>query len=159
VVLPLVDVSRMSSAEERDDIVEILERVLPGAERAGVEIHLETDLGPADFAAFLDQLPHPSLRVNYDTGNSASLGYGVAEEFAAYGPRVGSVHIKDRLRGGGTVPLGTGNADFGATFRCLREIGYRGDFTLQVARPESGREVEAARQHLAFARRYVEELQ
>jgi len=159
VVLPLVDASRMNSAQEWDGIVEMLNRVRPAAERAGVEIHLETDLGPRDFAALLERIPHPFLRVNYDTGNSASLGYRVADEFAAYGPRIGSVHIKDRVLGGGTVPLGTGNADFRATFCGLRKIGYRGNFTLQVARPEGGREVEAAREHLAFARGYIKELQ
>jgi L-ribulose-5-phosphate 3-epimerase len=159
VVLPLVDASRMSSTEEQDSMIEILGRLVPAAERAGVEIHLETDLGPCDFAAFLDRIPHPFLRVNYDSGNSASLGYRVDDELAAYGTRVGSVHIKDRVLGGGTVPLGTGNADFPATFRCLREVGYSGNFTLQVARAESGCEVEAAREHLVFARRYIKELQ
>ena len=66
------------------------------------------------------------LKVNYDSGNSSSLGYHPRDEFAAYGCRVGSVHIKDRVRGGGTVPLGTGNADFPALFAALKKIAYRG---------------------------------
>ena len=37
------------------------------------------------------------IKVNYDSGNSASLGYDPTDEFAAYGERVGSVHIKDRV--------------------------------------------------------------
>ena len=45
----------------------------------------------------LNALPHPVIKVNYDSGNSASLGYSVTEEFAAYGNRIGSIHIKDRL--------------------------------------------------------------
>jgi hexulose-6-phosphate isomerase len=90
--------------------------------------------------------------VNYDSGNSASLGYSPANEFAAYGDRIGSVHIKDRVLNGGTVPLGTGNTDFAALFSCLEKIEYRGDFTLQVARGTPGDEVAWAKQNLAFIR-------
>jgi sugar phosphate isomerase/epimerase len=43
------------------------------------------------------------------------------EEFAAYGERVGSFHIKDRVRGGKTVPLGQGDTDF-ASLRAARSI-------------------------------------
>ena len=63
------------------------------------------------------------------------------EEFGAYGERVGSVHIKDRVRGGGTVPLGEGDADFDAVFDALRTLGYRGDFVMQIARGVPGGEL------------------
>jgi hexulose-6-phosphate isomerase len=127
---------------------------MPFAEETGIEIHLETSLGPAEFAKLLNCVPHPKLRVNYDSGNSASLGYSPTNEFAAYGDRIGSVHIKDRVLNGGTVPLGTGSADFPALFSCLERIEYRGDFTLQVARGTPGDEVAWAKRNLAFVRRY-----
>ena len=95
------------------------------------------------------------LKVNYDSGNSASLGYSPAEEFAAYGERVGSVHVKDRILGGSTVPLGTGNADFEVLSRCLNEIGYAGDFILQVARGTTGQEVDWALQNRDFVRQRI----
>jgi hexulose-6-phosphate isomerase len=88
--------------------------------------------------------------VNYDSGNSASLGYEVTRELAAYGTRIGSVHIKDRIHGGGTVPLGTGDADLPALFSGLAGLRYEGDYVLQVARGSDGNEVEWARQNRAF---------
>jgi L-ribulose-5-phosphate 3-epimerase len=88
--------------------------------------------------------------VNYDSGNSASLGYDVAGELAAYGTRIGSIHIKDRIRGGGTVPLGAGDADLPALFSLLAGLQYQGDYVLQVARGADGSEVEWARQNRAF---------
>jgi hexulose-6-phosphate isomerase len=127
---------------------------MPFAEETGIEIHLETSLGPAEFAKLLDSIPHPKLKVNYDSGNSASLGYSPADEFGAYGDRIGSVHIKDRVLNGGTVLLGTGSADFPRVFSCLEKVGYQGDFTLQVARGTPGDEVALARQNLAFVRGY-----
>lgn len=140
VVLPFVDASRIQDEAERDQVVANLRQVLPEAERHGVELHLETDLAPEAFRELLDQLDHPLIKVNYDAGNSASLGYRPAEEFAAYGARVGSVHIKDRRLGATTVPLGQGDTDFPSLREQLIQYDYRGDFVLQVARGEVGDE-------------------
>jgi len=141
VVIPFVDNSRIENDQERSEAISILRSLLPAAEENKVELHLETSLAPQAFAALLEQCEHPLLRVNYDSGNSSSLGYRVSEEFAAYGRRIGSVHVKDRRLGGGTVPLGTGDADLPALFRGLADLGYNGDFVLQIARAEPGVEV------------------
>ncbi|MGA3055452.1 MAG: sugar phosphate isomerase/epimerase family protein [Candidatus Korobacteraceae bacterium] len=154
VVIPFVDASAIRSTEDVVAVQDALKAAMQFADETRVEIHLETSLGPAEFAKLLDCIPHPRLRVNYDSGNSASLGYSPANEFAAYGDRIGSVHIKDRALNGGTVPLGAGNADFPALFSCLEKIEYRGDFTLQVARGTPGDEVALAKQNLAFVRSY-----
>jgi L-ribulose-5-phosphate 3-epimerase len=154
IVLPFVDASKIETLEDHQIVVRVLEAALPAAGETGVELHLETSLAPADFARLLDQLPSPMVRANYDSGNSSSLGYVPAEEFAAYGNRVGSVHIKDRVRGGGTVPLGTGDADLPSVFEELKKIGYQGDITLQVARSEPGQEVSWARSNREFVARY-----
>jgi hexulose-6-phosphate isomerase len=139
-VLPFVDNSRIGSDAEEAQVVQALRRVLGHAEKAGIELHLETSLDPKRFAALLAKLPHSHLKANYDSGNSSSLGYDVREEIAAYGDRIGSVHIKDRVRGGGTVPLGTGNAEIPVLLSLLVRTGYKGDFVMQVARGEAGKE-------------------
>jgi hexulose-6-phosphate isomerase len=154
VVIPFVDASAIRSNEDIVVVQDALKAAMPFAEETGIEIHLETSLGPAKFAKLLDCITHAKLKVNYDSGNSASLGYSPANEFAAYGDRIGSVHIKDRVLNGGTVPLGTGNTDFTALFSCLEKIDYRGDFTLQVARGTPRDEVAWAKQNLAFVRGY-----
>jgi L-ribulose-5-phosphate 3-epimerase len=147
VVLPFVDNSRIENDTDEAQVVEILTRALKAAETSGIELHLETSLGPKEFASLLASLPHPLLKVNYDSGNSASLGYDSAEEIAAYGERIGSVHIKDRVRGGGTVPLGSGNANIPVLFSHLFRIGYRGDFVMQIARAEPGMELDWIRKN------------
>lgn len=156
VVLPFVDASRIHTAAQQDCIVQMLEEVLPHAAEAGVELHLETAYGPEDFSAMLARLPHPMLKANYDSGNSSSLGYDVKLELAAYGPRIGSVHIKDRIRGGGTVPPGQGDADVPALLAGLSRLQYRGDFVLQVARGTPGDEVEWARHNRTWLLRELE---
>jgi L-ribulose-5-phosphate 3-epimerase len=141
VVVPFVDDSRIDTADELDAAVESLHRALPVAERTGVELHVESSLEPECLAELLERLPHPLLKVNYDSGNSSSLGYLPRAEFSAYGPRIGSVHVKDRLLRGSTVPLGSGDADLPSLFDCLAKVDYAGDIVLQVARGVPGDEV------------------
>ena len=150
IVIPFVDASRIDTAEELDDVIAVLRRTLPIAEETGIEIHLESSLEPERFAGLLERLSHPLLKVNYDSGNSSSLGYHPRVEFAAYGSLIGSVHVKDRVLQGSTVPLGSGDADLDSLFDCLREVGYAGDIILQVARDASGDEVAWARFNRGF---------
>ena len=156
VVLPFVDQSRLTTEDEKQVALRVLREALPHAKEHGVELHLEADFGPAEFAEFLGRLDDPFLKVNWDSGNSSGLGYVASEEFAAYGDRLGSVHIKDRYRkpegGIETRPLGTGSADFEDVFASLKKLGYRGGVTLQVARGAPGDEVEFLKTQLAFVK-------
>ncbi len=154
-VLPFVDASRINTDNEMQMVSAALNRALQTAEKTGVEIHLETSLTPARFAELLSTIPDPMLKVNYDSGNSSSLGYLPREEFAAYGSRIGSIHIKDRMLGGSTVSLGTGNADFHALADCLDAVNYQGDIILQVARGKVGDEVVWAGLNRQFVMKYI----
>jgi hexulose-6-phosphate isomerase len=158
IVLPFVDQSKMTTEDEKQTVIEVLQRALPGAQLHNVELHLEADFNPSDFAAFLARVDHPGLKVNWDSGNSSGLGYIATEEFAAYGKRIGSVHIKDRYKkpegGVETRPLGTGSADFEDVFKAIRGIDYQGGVTLQVARGTPNDEVNFIKNQLAFVKRY-----
>ncbi len=48
------------------------------------------------------------------------------------------------------MPLEEGDTEFDELFTCLKDIGYRGDYVLQVARGVSGGEVDWARQNRDF---------
>jgi len=89
IVIPFVDASKIADRAAADTVLQVLHAVLPKAQAAGLELHLETDMAPAAFRAFLDEIEHPLVKVNYDSGNSSSLGYKPSEEFAAYGHRIG----------------------------------------------------------------------
>lgn len=155
IVLPFVDASRMSTSKDSEDVLFVLNQVLAQAAQEGVELHLETDLDPRSFKAFLDEIRHPLIKVNYDSGNSGSLGYSPVEEFAAYGDRIGSFHIKDRVLRGGTVPLGTGDVDFPSLRRALIDLDYRGDFVLQVARGAAGDELNWLKHATSLAQKWL----
>ena len=155
VVLPFVDASKMIDSSDKERVLSALHTVLPDAAGSSVELHLETDFNPHDFRSFLAEIDSPLVKVNYDAGNSASLGYAPAQEFEAYGDRVGSFHIKDRVKGSTTVPLGSGNADFASLRAALIDVDYRGDFVLQVARGTPGDEVAWLRKVSDAARAWL----
>ena len=159
IVLPFVDNASMKTEEEKIQVLDVLKHALPVAESCGVELHLEADFNPGDFKAFLARIQHPMFKVNWDSGNSSGLGYVASEEFAAYGDRIGSVHIKDRYRkpegGIETRPLGTGSADFNDVFSAIKSSDYDGGVTLQVARGTPGDEVTFLRGQLEFVKRYL----
>lgn len=153
VVLPLLDEARIETEADKAETLAILRRLLPAVRKNGVEIHLELSLNPQEMARFLDDCQDPLIRITYDSGNSASLGFKVEKEIAAYGDRIGSVHIKDRKMGGSSVPPGTGNADFPALFSALRHTSYTGDFVMELARPEPGQELP----YITKCRHWLEE--
>uniref|UniRef100_I2Q7K9 Sugar phosphate isomerase/epimerase n=1 Tax=Desulfovibrio sp. U5L TaxID=596152 RepID=I2Q7K9_9BACT len=137
-VIPCVDASALAGRpQDADRLAAVLPPLAERARAAGVRLALETDLPPWEFTALLGRLPD-SVGVNYDTGNSAALGFDPAEELAAYGLRLISVHIKDRLRGGLSVELGQGDTDFGGFFRALAPTEFAGPFILQAYRDDEG---------------------
>ncbi len=101
-------------------------------------IVFESDLPPGPLAAFIERFDVDTFGLNYDIGNSASLGFDPEQEFFAYGDRVANVHVKDRSLGGTTVPLGDGDADFDTVFGSLAAVGYSGNYILQTARDVAG---------------------
>ncbi|MBI3088229.1 MAG: sugar phosphate isomerase/epimerase [Candidatus Omnitrophica bacterium] len=155
VVIPCVDDAGLRTPDEQQRLVDALRPALTACERAQVRLAFETDLAPEAFRALLERFGHPAVRVNYDIGNSASLGYDPAQEWAAYGPWVSALHVKDRVRGGSTVPLGAGSAQFDRVFRLARQAGYQGLFVIQGARGPD--DAATARQYKAFVARLLEQ--
>jgi len=142
VVIPLVDNGRIENQDQEDFLVEVLNDQSSFLSSIGVKVVFESDFGPGELSRFINRLDPGSFGVNYDIGNSASLGMNPVEEISAYGDRILNVHIKDRLLGGTTVPLGTGNADFDAVFAALGRSRYSGSYILQTARAIDGQHAQ-----------------
>lgn len=138
IVIPCVDQSSMRDRAAQDRFVQRMHSLVEEAEIVCINLSLETDLAPQPFAALLERFDSPRVTVNYDTGNSAALGFDPAEEVASYGQRISDIHIKDRIRGGGSVVLGSGDTRFDRFFEALRPLQYSGPFILQAYRDDEG---------------------
>ncbi len=137
-VVPLVDNGRLEQACQEEALVTYLKSQAGFLAEHGLRVVFESDFVPMELARFIGRLDPALFGINYDIGNSAALGFNPADEFAAYGHRIVNVHIKDRVMGGTTVPLGTGNADFETVFAALTRVGYAGNYILQTARAADG---------------------
>lgn len=150
VVVPCVDSSSLLRPENLDRLETSLPQMIQSAERWGVAMALETDLPPKDFRKLLATFESPLLTVNYDCGNSASLGYVFEEEIDAYGDRISDFHLKDRALGGNSVPLGKGSANFPSVFDFLSPLSFNGIVTMQAMRDSLG--IPAATQQVDWIR-------
>jgi hypothetical protein len=154
IIIPLVDQSSLVNSESRDRFINALSPFLTDLDAQNINLNLETDLGPNEFKQLLAQIDSNRVTVNYDTGNSAGLGYNPAQEFAAYGHRITDIHIKDRVYGGSSVCLGQGNADFAKIFKCVQDCGYNGPFIMQAFRDDEG--LDVFKLQLDWLRSYLE---
>ena len=144
--LPMLGGNALAGGNAPDRVGPILGHALQRAEDAGLDILLETDLGPAAQAGLMAQYDHPRLGINYDTGNSTYFGFDADTEIPAIQAYIRNVHIKDCTRADYSVPLGTGETPLEHMFTLLARHGYRGDFILQAARQDD--DVGAARDYL-----------
>jgi L-ribulose-5-phosphate 3-epimerase len=157
IVIPLVDNGKIENTEQEAALLHVLLERSASLSSQGVKIVFESDSPPAALAQFIGKLPGEVFGINYDIGNSASLGYDCTEEISAYAPRILNVHVKDRLRGGTTVPLGTGAAELGRAIRLIERSGYAGQYILQTARAADGDHVGALAQYRDMTVRWLED--
>ncbi len=158
IVLPFVDFSSLKTSAQKEGAATLFSKLSSYVQEGVLELHIESDFNPGVFGDFMKRVTSNGIKVNYDTGNSASLGYDPVEEFRAYGSKIGSVHIKDRIRGGGTVPLGQGDTQIPLVLKLLHQVGYDRYFTLQAARQKEDNEVATVSGYVSHLRRLLNEV-
>lgn len=158
VVVPLVDEGALCSQSEEDTLINFLLLNTKNIAKKQVTILFESDYEPERLAKFINLFPADVFGVNYDTGNSAALGFCPKDELSFYGERVYNVHVKDRVFGGCSVSLGKGNAQIGTALKKLQEIGYGGNFIFQTARATDGNHRDVLVQSKAFLEKILTKL-
>ena len=153
--IPLLDNSSLKTEEEEELFARSLEGCIWPAAALNIFISLETDLPPDVFRKLMTRFNGWVVGAVYDSGNSSSLGYDPYEEVTVLWDYISNVHIKDRIFGGSTVPLGTGSANFAKLFMGLKKINYQGGFTLQAARGEEGSEVKIIQEQTVFLKKLI----
>ena len=148
IVIPIVDNSAITSLKEENYLIDVLTDHESVFATNGVRVAFESDFPPAKLERFINKMYPIFFGINYDIVNSASLGFNVDDEFISYGHRILNVHVKDRILGGTTVPLGFGDADFESVFSNLFKCGYSGNYILQTARDPAGKHSQVINDYL-----------
>lgn len=154
--IPFVDSSSLKTQNDINHMIANIQQTVDFATSQNVKITLETDLPPRDFKNLLETFGS-HIGANYDTGNSTALGYDVMEELRTLSPWLTNVHIKDRLYGGSTVPLGTGDVNFDLVFSMLAKINYTGQLIIQGAREDQQMigPQDTCKKYLKFVKTYA----
>ena len=142
IVVPLVDNGMPENEYQEDQIIQFFKSIIEDLKSFNLKIAFECEFKPLKVAKFIERLEYEQFGINYDTGNSAAIGYLPKEEFKSYGERIINIHIKDRKLRGETIELGNGAANFKSIFEEIAKIKYVGNFILQTARCENKNHAE-----------------
>jgi len=119
---------------------ESIERILPGAEEAGVQLGIENVwnkflLSPMEMAQFIDQFESEFIGAYVDVGNVALYGYA-QQWLRILDQRVVGIHFKDFRKSVGTVDgfvdLLEGDLDWPEIMAAIKEIGYDGPIAAEM---------------------------
>ena len=150
IVLPFVDDSSLKTLEAVSALTTMLNSISPFMNEVSVRLALETDLPPVLLRTLVAGLPS-YVCLNFDTGNRCSQGYDPGDELTPLrNCRLGSVHLKDRKVGGGTVQFGCGSVDFRECLRLINELAFPSPLILQPARIPDMSELDQARSNKEF---------
>ena len=155
IVLPLVDNGKIENQKQEMILINFLRKIYSVLRLNRIKILFEADFKPNTYLKFMKKFNRKFFGINYDTGNSASYGFNPNEEISLYGKYIDNVHIKDRIYNRGTVPLGTGNADFLTVFKKLKQIKYKGNFILQGARSKNNQHVSIIKEYRDFIIKFL----
>ena len=159
VIFPLLEGNAIHNSNEMELFLKIFsDDVLPTLNLKKLEIHFETSMSPNDEFNFISRLDNSQTKICFDMGNSASLGFDCSEVLDKISPFLGSVHIKDRLINGPTVPLGEGLVDFSKVFKILNEIKFLGPISFQAYRNKNSNNIELLNSYLMFINNIIRKL-
>jgi hexulose-6-phosphate isomerase len=133
IILPLVDNASIRNIIEEKQLIKLLNNLQALLEACNIVILFESDYHPKKLFKFIKKFDQASFGINYDTGNSAGLGYNFNDE-KIYFNYVKNIHIKDKDSKGKSVNLGSGNTQFEELFKYLIKSNYQGSLILQTAR-------------------------
>jgi len=141
ILIPLVDNGRLENSQQEESLLVGIKSITSLLKNRYMTISFESDYSCVKLLNFINHLDPLFFGITYDTGNSAALGFNPEKEIRAYGHRIMNVHIKDRIVGGSTVPLGAGSADIFLALDTLHKLGYSGNYILQTARAIDGDDI------------------
>lgn len=153
-VLPIVAESGKFNEVHLVDLIKCLNQVEELLSQTSKQIAIECEFDIESIDKLLSELNPDYFGINFDMGNSASLGHDPEVELKVCKDRIFNIHVKDRLLGGPTVKLGTGNVNFKKIAELLCGQEYAGNMILQAARDREKNETELIATYLDFCNQY-----
>lgn len=122
--------------------LKMLQNFVSIAANEGIKVALENQVYPVDLDFYLREVP--GLRVNLDFAHAVAVGLDVPGEIRKYGRRLAGLHVSDsdgRKEDYHIMPF-SGIVDWREVMRALEEVGYSGNFHLEIVHERSESEGE-----------------
>jgi hexulose-6-phosphate isomerase len=153
-VLPIVAESGLFNKTDFLELIKSLNQIDHILSQTNIKIAVECEFNIKSIGNLLCALNPDNFGVNFDMGNSASLGHDPEEELSICRGRILNIHIKDRVLGGKTVKLGIGEVNFKRIAKLLIEQSYAGNMILQAARDPEKNELDTIAHYIEFCSQY-----
>jgi len=128
ILVPFFGTAILKSEKQIQQLIGEMREHSPFAEEKGVCLALETSLDAADMVRIVEAVDSDCVQVYFDTGNTASIGYDIAQEIEQLGEYIVQTHIKDSPSG----TLGEGRVDFRAAIGAFERVGFDGYLMLET---------------------------
>ena len=155
IVVPLVDNGSIKENWQEKKLIQTFLSLKNFLKKKKVKIVFESDYGPKKLKNFIKKFDKNIFGINYDSGNSASLGFSIKEEFKHCKNYIKRIHIKDRTLGGSTVRLGKGNVDFEELFKHIKKHKFKNSIVLQTARSKNDNDVNEIKINLKYLKKWL----
>ena len=153
-VLPIVAESGVFNKNYLSNLIKCLKAIEKDLAKTKKQIAIECEFDINSIAVLLSELNPDYFGINFDMGNSASLGHNPEEELTVCNGRILNIHIKDRLLAGHTVKLGNGAVNFQKIAQLLNDQGYAGNMILQAARDFKEDETKLIASYIDFCKQF-----
>ena len=149
VVLPFFGKGDVREKTAQDKLVEVLKRLAPKAEKAGVVMGIESQLDAGAHLRVIDAVGSAAVRVNYDVCNAQGLGYPMYDELRMLAKRkmLCGLHAKEN-----STLLGKGNVEFPKVRDILNENGYDDWLVIESAVPKDMKVDDAYKANASYLR-------
>lgn len=155
IVLPMLEGRTVSSADEKDEVINNLRNISQLLLETNIKLALETELKAVELKDLLKEVACRNIGVLYDIGNCTSYGFNCPKDILTLADHIFEIHIKDRKIGSSeSVFLGKGDADFAGCFQVLKKIDFKGAYVLQAYRGNDY--INDAYTQLQFVRKLVQ---
>ena len=83
--MPLVDNGSIVNKNDENNLIKSCKYVFKYIKNSNVRIIFESDFSPQKLKKFIKKFDKKYFGINYDSGNSAGMGYKIDDEFKNYG--------------------------------------------------------------------------
>jgi hexulose-6-phosphate isomerase len=165
-LVPFFGEAEIHSADDKNRLIENLQRLAPAAVAADVTLALEHSLPGGEAEELLAHVASTHVADYWDMANCMCFGYNQVDEIESLGRYLAQVHAKEydwgegpdpneeipRYYGLNLKPLGEGEVPLKDVMHALQRVGYTGYIMLETG--AFGDRKESARQALEVLRQF-----